>query len=120
MSNIPVYTLILSTIPDFSVAKLSRIVLRSKRTSETLGAYFLFGHREGLSLCIPAAALNESVTWLLMDAERRGRLARERAGNRSYAVSGGSETPLTWQPSGATRVPHAMGGPTNPCHESLR
>lgn len=47
---------------------------------KTLDAFFLRGQREGFfRIDIPAAALNECLTWLLiglMDAERRGRVAR--------------------------------------------
>lgn len=47
---------------------------------KALDAFFLRGQREGVfRIDIPATALNESLTWLLiglMDAERRGRIAR--------------------------------------------
>lgn len=47
---------------------------------KALDNFFLRGQREGVfRIDIPAAALNESLTWLLiglMDAERRGRIAR--------------------------------------------
>lgn len=47
---------------------------------KALDAFFLRGQREGVfRIDIPAAVLNESLSWLLiglMDAERRGRIAR--------------------------------------------
>lgn len=47
---------------------------------KALDAFFLRGQREGaFRIDIPAAVLNESLSWLmigLMDAERRGRIAR--------------------------------------------
>ncbi len=47
---------------------------------KALDAFFLRGQREGVfRIDIPAAVLNESLAWLLigmMDAERRGRVAR--------------------------------------------
>ncbi|MDH1334617.1 TetR/AcrR family transcriptional regulator [Comamonas thiooxydans] len=47
---------------------------------KALDAFFLRGQREGFfRIDIPAAVLNENLTWLLiglMDAERRGRIAR--------------------------------------------
>lgn len=47
---------------------------------KVLDNFFLRGQREGVfRIDVPAAVLNESLTWLLiglMDAERRGRIAR--------------------------------------------
>lgn len=58
----------------------AELVPACKAYEKALDAFFLRGQREGVfRIDIPAAVLNESLTWLLiglMDAERRGRIAR--------------------------------------------